>query len=72
MAQITKLTKLNGKKVDLSMFAGLHVADADHAKLDIIRYLRRYNGKDTVELVMEKKEMEPGGGWEYQDQVENY
>ncbi len=54
------------------MFAGLYVADSDHAKLDIIRYLRNYNGKDTVDLVMEKEEMHPAGGWEYQDQVESY
>lgn len=72
MAQITKLTKLNGKNVDLSPFAGIHVADVDHARIDIIRYLRDYNGKDAVELVMETKEMHPAGGWEYQDQVENY
>lgn len=54
------------------MFAGLHVADVDHARIDIVRYLRDYNGKDSVELVMEIKEMHPGGGWEYQDQVEEF
>ena len=70
--QITKITRLNGKNKEVDAFAGVFVSDPEHARLDIMAYLRRYRGAERVEIVMELSEMHPGGGWEHQNEVEGW
>ena len=72
MPKLTKVEQVNGKKSNVELFTGLYVSDIDHARIDIIRYIQGYSGRATVDLLTSYEEKHPGGGWEHQDEVENY
>lgn len=70
MPKITKITHLSGRKANFSLFEGMHVSDVDHFKIDMERYL--VGTRHNYEVAIEYREMPAGGGWDHQDEVENF
>jgi len=48
----------------------MHVSDVDHFKIDMERYL--VGTRHKYEVAIEYREMPAGGGWDHQDEVENF
>ena len=63
MSQITKITHLSGRKANFALFEGMHVADIDHFKIDMERYL--VGTRSKYEIGIQFSEMPAGGGWDY-------
>lgn len=70
MARIEKVKLINGKKVNLDQFKGLHVADVDLLRLDVVRYYQSYKGREEVNIDIDYTHTDQLGGWDHQDEVE--
>jgi len=70
MPKLTRVVKINGKPERLTDYEGLTVADIDHFRIDLIRYLQGNNPSAKVEITTNYEETHPGGGWD--NEVENY
>jgi hypothetical protein len=55
MFTIQKITILNGHKEIIREYDGMCVASIDHFRIDLMAYLRRYDDRAMIEVLIDYK-----------------